>query len=109
MLERQYFTNENSATTDKDVDRREQLHHCEFRGGLHCTAFMIFLTIPVTVASAERSFSKLKLIKSYLRSSMGQSRLSGLAILSIENARARYLDLYMIDSFAQRKARKMQL
>ncbi|XP_074305332.1 uncharacterized protein LOC141640427 [Silene latifolia] len=33
-------------------------------------AYRIFLTVPVTVASAERSFSKLKLIKNYLRSSM---------------------------------------
>ena len=29
---------------------------------------VLFLVIPVTVASAERSFSKLKLIKTYLRS-----------------------------------------
>uniref|UniRef100_A0A3B3RTZ4 HAT C-terminal dimerisation domain-containing protein n=1 Tax=Paramormyrops kingsleyae TaxID=1676925 RepID=A0A3B3RTZ4_9TELE len=42
-----------------------------------CTALMLFLTLPVTVATAERSFSKLKLIKTYLRSSMGQERLSG--------------------------------
>ncbi len=34
------------------------------------TAFKIFLTLPVTVASAKRSFSKLKLIKNYLRSTM---------------------------------------
>ena len=43
-----------------------------------------FLTICVSVASCERSFSKLKLIKSYLRSTMAQARLSSLAILSIE-------------------------
>ena len=35
-----------------------------------CIAFRILLTILVTIASAERSFSKLKLIKSYLRSTM---------------------------------------
>ena len=55
--------------------------------------FILFLTIPVTVASAERSFSKLKLIKSYLRSRMGQSRLTNLAILSIENIEAKALDV----------------
>jgi len=33
-------------------------------------ALRILLTLPVTVASAERSFSKLKLIKTYLRSTM---------------------------------------
>jgi hypothetical protein len=34
---------------------------------------------------AERSFSKLKLIKTYLRNTMMQNGLSGLAMLSIEN------------------------
>ena len=53
---------------------------------------VLFLTIPVTVASAERSFSKLKLIKTYLRSKMDQSKLTNLAILSIENDVARNLD-----------------
>ena len=43
-----------------------------------------FLTQPVTVASNERAFSKLKLIKNYLRSSMRQEGLSNLAILYIE-------------------------
>jgi hypothetical protein len=40
-------------------------------------------TIPITVASTERSFLKLKLIKSYLRSTMLQDRLNRLTILII--------------------------
>jgi hypothetical protein len=48
------------------------------------TALRIPLTFPVSVASAERSFSKLTLIKSYLRSTVGQERLGGLALMSIE-------------------------
>lgn len=74
-----------------------------------CTAFMLFLTLPVTVASAERSFSKLKLIKNYLRSTMTQERLSGLSLLSIENERARNLDLNeVIKVFASNKARRKE-
>jgi len=34
------------------------------------TAVLLFLTLPVTVATAERSFTKLKLIKTYLRNTM---------------------------------------
>ncbi|KAF2894072.1 hypothetical protein ILUMI_12105 [Ignelater luminosus] len=47
-------------------------------------ALRILLTLAVSVASSERSFSKLKLIKDYPRSTMLQERLSGLAILAIE-------------------------
>ncbi|KAK3878989.1 hypothetical protein Pcinc_016433 [Petrolisthes cinctipes] len=41
------------------------------------------VTTPVIVASAEKSLSKLKLIKTYLRSTMSQERLSGLALINI--------------------------
>ncbi|GFT25325.1 zinc finger MYM-type protein 1 [Trichonephila clavipes] len=44
----------------------------------------IMLIVPVSTASAERSFSKLKLIKTYLRNTMSQERLSALSFLSIE-------------------------
>uniref|UniRef100_J3MFV4 HAT C-terminal dimerisation domain-containing protein n=1 Tax=Oryza brachyantha TaxID=4533 RepID=J3MFV4_ORYBR len=47
--------------------------------------YKILLIIHVTVASAETSFSKLKLLKSYLRSTMTQERLNGLTIIAIEN------------------------
>src|SRR5258705_3605075 len=43
-------------------------------------ALRIALTLPVSVASGERSFSKMKLIKNYLRSTMSQERLVGLAM-----------------------------
>jgi len=43
-----------------------------------------FLTIAVSVATCERSFSKVKLIKNYLRSRMSTLRLRNLATLSIE-------------------------
>lgn len=72
-----------------------------------CTAYMLLLTLPVTVATCERSFSKLKLIKNYLRSTMSEERLSDLAMLSIENEHARKLDTSkVVDIFAQEKARK---
>ena len=70
----------------------------------------IFLTIPATVASAERSFSKLKLIKNYLMSTMSQDRLISLALLSIESELAREIDFRdVIKAFARKKARKALL
>ncbi|KAK4437451.1 hypothetical protein Salat_0079000 [Sesamum alatum] len=66
----------------------------------------ILLTVLMTVASAERSFSKLKLLKTYLRSSMSQERLNGLAILCIEKDMLGKIDVdSMIDDFASRNAR----
>ena len=70
-------------------------------------AYKILLTVPVTVASAERSFSKLKLLKSYLRSTMSQERLNGLAIMSIESQFLESLDYHkVIDVFASKTARR---
>ncbi|XP_065651096.1 uncharacterized protein LOC136079290 [Hydra vulgaris] len=70
----------------------------------------ILLFLPVSVATAERSFSKMKLIKKYIRSTITQNRMDGLAMLSIEQAIAKELDLEgMIKSFAIVKARKVKL
>ncbi|XP_034207242.1 zinc finger MYM-type protein 1-like [Prunus dulcis] len=68
-------------------------------------AYRILLTIPVTVASAERSFSKLKLLKSYLRTTMAQDRLNGLAILCIERDMLENIKYdSIIDDFASKTA-----
>lgn len=71
------------------------------------SACVIFLTMPITVAGAERSFSKLKLIKNYLRNTCGQERLSSISILSIEKERTKTLNIEkIIDNFANAKSRK---
>lgn len=73
-------------------------------------ALRILLTIPVSVATAERSFSKLKLIKNYLRSRMGQERLQNLATISIESDFLKQLDMEnLVNEFAKNKARKVQI
>lgn len=70
-------------------------------------AIRIMLTIPVTSAGAERSFSKLKLIKNYLRSNLSQHKLSDLALISIEYSIADSLSYdETIALFASKKARK---
>ena len=44
------------------------------------------VVLPVTSCEAERSFSTLRRIKSYLRTTMSNERLNGLAILSVHSA-----------------------
>lgn len=73
------------------------------------TAFRLFLSLMVTNCSGERSFSVLKRVKNYLRSTMSQSRLSALSLLSIESEIVRSLNYdNIIHDFASTKARKQQ-
>jgi len=48
------------------------------------TALSIAVTLPVSSASPERDFPKLKLIKNRLRSTMNEERLEALMIISCE-------------------------
>jgi len=66
------------------------------------------LTIPVTVASAERSFSKLKLLKSYLRSTMTQERLNDLAMIALEGDLLEKIDYErIIEEFISKNTQRM--
>ena len=49
-----------------------------------CIAYRLLLTIAFSIASCEKSFSKLKLIKICIRSSMIQERLTSVALINIE-------------------------
>lgn len=61
----------------------------------------IAMTIAVTSAESERSFSALKRIKTPLRSRMVEERLSALTVLSIEKEIAEKMDFNeVIDEFA---------
>jgi hypothetical protein len=73
-------------------------------------AFRISLSIFGTSAEGEISFSKMKLIKNYLRSTMGQQRLSSLSLLSVENYVMRQLPFdEIISEFAHNKCRKVNV
>lgn len=68
-------------------------------------ALRLFMTLPVTNASGERSFSKLGLIKNRLRSTMGQNRLNHLTLMSLESNILRKLDfINLINGFSTQKS-----
>lgn len=54
------------------------------------------LTLPVTVASGERSFSSLKLIKTHLRSTVSPDRLSAFHATSTEQRVRKSLDMDIV-------------
>lgn len=72
------------------------------------TAIQVLMTIECSVAGCERCHSKLRLIKTYLRSTMTQRRFQDLALLSIEKERTRELDFSdLVEQFVRKKMRKM--
>ena len=70
----------------------------------------IALTLPLTSTSAERAFSKLKLIKSRLRSTMKQERLESLILMSVEDDLLEELDSEnLVQAFVDMAPRKLDL
>lgn len=68
-------------------------------------ALVNYLTIPPTTCTVERSFSTLRRIKTWLRSTMSEERLSSLSLLSIHRCRVQELNLeeLAIDKFSKQK------
>ncbi len=69
------------------------------------------MTIAVSTAQCERSFSALKRIKSYLQSTMGEQRLTDLAVLAVERDLSYNIEIPVIlEEFKNRdKNRKITL
>ena len=75
-----------------------------------CIACRFFCTLPVTFASAERSFSVMARVKNVLRNAMGQKLLTSLGVLAVESEIARSIDFSdHITNFVGKKARKVPL
>jgi len=71
----------------------------------------LIVVIPVSSASAERSFSTMRRVKTYLRSTMKSSRLNDLTLLSIEREiSGQFMDnpSAVIDEFAVMKKRRLE-
>ena len=72
-------------------------------------AYRLLLTAPVTVAKDERIFSRLKLIKTHLRTTMTEKRLEALMMLSCEKDLTDNANLDKIaENWAVLKSRKVK-
>jgi hypothetical protein len=68
--------------------------------------FTVLITMPVSSASSERSFSAMRHVKNCLRATMGDDRLSNLSLLHIHRTRNLRLE-DVINKFAVRKNRRL--
>ena len=72
--------------------------------------YKLLFTAPVSVANIERSFSKMKIVKNYLRSTMKGERLEDLIFLSTEKDLTDTINLdVVLKSWASRKNRKLKI
>ena len=70
--------------------------------------YRLALTAPVTVAQNERTFSKLKMIKTTLRNSTSDSRLFDLMLLSVEKDLGNEIQLdVVVEKWAKKHARRV--
>ena len=57
------------------------------------TLLQIYFTLPVTTATAERTFSVLRRLKTFLRSTMTQPRLNSAMLLHVHKERCAKLEI----------------
>ena len=104
-----------SASTDRhlsavDVYKKLSAVPAAFPDILAC--FRVALTLPVASATAERSFSAMRRIKTHLRASLSGNKLSSLALIAVERQLSDQLikdPAAVIDVFASLGSGKRQL
>lgn len=72
----------NKAASQRPSTGTDALSHCDCRFSPNVYKLLQILVIfPVTTASAEKTFSSMRLLKNYLRSTISAERMVGLALL----------------------------
>ena len=75
-----------------------------------CRVVQLVLVMPATNATSERSFSALRRVKSYLRSTMSQQRLNNLMLLHVHKERTDSLDeLSIVNEFVGESEHRLQV
>ena len=103
------FAEERSSTATDVFHRLCEMPNA-FPDLLAC--FVVVLTLPVASASAERTFSVMRRVKSHLRASMGDDRLSCLSLIAVERELSEKLlkdPSKVIDEFASCSNRRISL
>ena len=105
MFSKSFFnslTEENSAEVSKTIECAAKFYSNSFhKQHLFPSVqriFNLFRTAPPSVCKSERSFSKLKLLKNYIRNRMSQKLLPYLTLMSCEKKLCDGLDLHIIVS-----------
>ncbi|KAF0722618.1 zinc finger MYM-type protein 1-like, partial [Aphis craccivora] len=95
---------ENSTKINEESNISYYLKDCEFFPSVK-KCIIIYMTIPPTTCTIERSFSTLRRVKTWLRSTITEQRLSGLCILSIHRQKIDDLNLIqgVVDEFSKNK------
>lgn len=85
------------------------MRHCDvnFFPNLHTLLQILYTaTLAISTATIERSFSTLKRLKTYLRNSTGQMRLTGLALMNIHRE-LHVDDDILLNKFLTKKNRRI--
>lgn len=101
-LWQKYWVFENLCRPDNISDTLKSINFKSFSNVKVC--LRILGTLPVTSCSCERTFSAMKRLKDYRRSTMGQERLNGIALMHIHEEIVPDIEK-VIDMYAEKNRR----
>ncbi|CAI6354144.1 unnamed protein product [Macrosiphum euphorbiae] len=83
----QYWIDKNLTDSQCDeISFVDLLAHCEYYPAIF-QILNIFISLPPATCTIERSFSTLRRVKTWLRSTTGEDRLNGLCMMSLHRER----------------------